>query len=402
MSKPKILYVDDEQINITTFTLSFEEQYDILPAYSGREALALFAEHPDIAMVVADQRMPGMSGVELLTTIYKMNPDPMRIILTAFSDFADIIEAVNQGHIYQYIQKPWFHEEVSQILTRALSQFTLIKENKFLLTEMEDKNNQLHQANIQLAEELKIKEDLEQKRRAIEVKMLSQAKLASLGEIATGIAHEINQPLTFIQVMMEAAERDIHSHSLDEDELLEDVVECRKQIRRISQIIDHLRTFGREDSTTFAELNLPDILENALILFNKKIQVNNITLVKKITKKLPLIKGNPTQLEQVFINLIQNSIDALHDTKEPAIDITFHPKGNNLLISFKDNGCGTPDHICSKIFEPFFTTKDTGKGIGLGLSITYGIINNHGGTIECVPTSDKGTEFLITLPISSR
>lgn len=399
MSKPKILYADDEEINLSHFTMFFGKDFEVLTAINGQEALRLFTEHEeDLAVVITDQRMPEMTGVKLLTEIYKINPDPIRIILTAYADLHDITEAINQGHIYQYIQKPWKFEELYFHLKQAVDKYNLVRQNKELLILLDEKNKLLTAANQQLAADLALQQRLEHERREAEVKMLSQAKLASLGEIATGIAHEINQPLTFIQIIMQSTDRDIERGSLDLAELSADLKESTRQIHRITRIINHLRTFGRTDSGEFAELLLPGILDNALILYQQTLQGKNIALSATVAPGLPSIYGNAIQLEQVFINLLQNAIDALEDAKQPTITVNFSHEAGAVVTTFSDNGCGIGKENATKIFEPFFTTKPIGKGTGLGLSIVYGIIADHNGTIECQSSPGHGCRLVITLP----
>jgi C4-dicarboxylate-specific signal transduction histidine kinase len=145
-------------------------------------------------------------------------------------------------------------------------------------------------------------------------------------------------------------------------------------------------------------LSLPDILSNTLILYREKLRANSIGLEIASVPDHPAIHGNPTQLEQVFINLMQNAIDALDGVSKPQITILFGLQGDEALITFTDNGPGLDSEIATKIFEPFFTTKPIGKGTGLGLSIVYGIITDHNGTIDCQSHPGQGCRFVITLP----
>ncbi len=401
MSKPKILYADDEEINLTHFAMFFGKDFEVLTAINGREALKIFNEHEDLAVVITDQRMPEMTGVKLLSEIYRINPDPIRIILTAYADVNDITEAINLGHIYQYLQKPWKFEDLHLLLRQAVDKYRLLRENKDLLVLLDEKNKLLTTANQQLAADLALQQRLEQERREAEVKMLSQAKLASLGEIATGIAHEINQPLTYIQIILQSTGRDLEQGCLDLAELSADLTESARQIHRITRIINHLRTFGRTDSGEFTDQSLPGILDNALILYHQTLQVKSITLETTPPPNLPLIYGNAIQLEQVFINLLQNAIDALEGVSQPKISVSFSHKDKEVITTFSDNGRGIDSQSVSKIFEPFFTTKPIGKGTGLGLSIVYGIIADHGGSIECHSAPGDGCRLVISLPTST-
>lgn len=398
MPKPVILYVDDEAINISNFVMFFDQEFEILTAGNGREALELFTSRQDLAVVIADQRMPEMSGVQLLSEIYRINPEPMRIILTGYAAVQDITEAINLGHIYQYVLKPWSYDKVHLILLQAADKYRLLQENKQLLVELDRKNRMLTAANELLAADLALQQRLEFERREAEIKMLSQAKLASLGEIATGMAHEINQPLTYIRMLFQTTLRDMEQGALDLDELAADMREATRQTGRITRIIDHLRTFGRADSGELADLSMPDILNNTLILYREKLRINSIRLGTTIAPDLPLIHGDATHLEQVFINLIQNAIDAVSGRKSPAIEVCFSHEHDKVITTFSDNGCGLGTEVTTKIFEPFFTTKPVGKGTGLGLSIVYGIIADHNGTIECHSGPGQGCRFVITLP----
>ncbi len=406
MGKPKILYVDDEKINLSNFSMSFEDDFEIITAESGFDGLKLFKEHNDIAVIVADQRMPGMNGVEMLAQIYSINPDPIRIIITAYIDPNDIIQAINKGHIHQYINKPWSIEQVHIILTQAVEKFCLAKENKRLLRELADSNQALKIANQELTRNLELQKKLEIKKRNAEISMMSQAKMASLGQIATGIAHEINQPLTYIKIAIECTARDLADHSIDEVELQKDLQESQHQINRITRIIDHLRTFGHQNNNDLEAVNISVALEGALILFNEKIRIKGINLELNVPEDLPMITANLCKLEQIFTNLIQNSIDALENIQNPEISISFEyhrsndPKNDRIITTFYDSGEGPPKDMMEKIFEPFFTTKDTGKGTGLGLSIVYGIVNEFNGSIKCQTSANQGCEFIISLPVA--
>jgi C4-dicarboxylate-specific signal transduction histidine kinase len=222
--------------------------------------------------------------------------------------------------------------------------------------------------------------------------------MAALGEIATGIAHEINQPLSYIKVIYESTLNDFELDQVDKDELKADFTEALRQVRRISHIINHLRTFGHSDNRYFENLSLPKVMDSTMILMGPKVNNTNITLQQDIDPNLPLVHGNAVNLEQVFINLIQNSLNSMEGWKEGKINIRMIPIGDRIMIRYSDTGPGVPVEIQDRIFEPFFTTSEVGKGTGLGLSISYGIIKEHNGTIEFESTPGHGITFTITLP----
>ena len=260
-----------------------------------------------------------------------------------------------------------------------------------------DANNNLI-GRIGSARDVTQRREEERYRQELELKALQQAKMAALGEIATGIAHEINQPLSYIRVIYESTLNDFELDQVDKDELKTDFTEALRQVRRITHIINHLRTFGHSNNQHFEAVSMEKVMDSTMILMGPKINNTNITLLQDIDPQLPLVLGNAINLEQVFINLIQNSLNAMEGLKAGEIAIRMIPDGDRIQIRYSDNGPGVPEEIQDRIFEPFFTTGEVGQGTGLGLSITFGIIQEHNGTIEFESAPDHGITFTITLP----
>ena len=242
----------------------------------------------------------------------------------------------------------------------------------------------------------------EEDRRTLEVRALTQSKLATLGQVATGVAHEINQPLTYISTFIQALQEDLELQDLDEEKLKPRLAEALRQVSRIDVIVQHLRTFGRRGDTEMSPVNLETVVDNTLLLLGGHLRATNIEVKRHIDPELPLVMGNANKLEEVFINLFQNSSDAFwEDQVEAEIHVTIRnmPEEGTIRVQFSDNGVGiAPAHL-DRIFEPFFTTKEEGKGTGLGLSIIYGIVMDHHGTITCESEYTKGTTITITLPV---
>ena len=272
----------------------------------------------------------------------------------------------------------------------------------------------LQKANGEITNYIAIKEDithekkmeaqqleLEKSRQQEQLRAMNQGKLASLGEIATGIAHEINQPLTFINTLLHTTIERFARNTFDVVKLTAKFEMAIHQAARITTIIDHLRTFGRADEKKLRPVNMETILDNALILMQERIRLKNIVIVRKIARDLPSIMGNSHTLEQIFINFFQNSIDAMQEQGGGKLMISMgHDQDRNeIWISFADSGPGMTPEVQAKIFEPFFTTKDIGKGTGLGLSLIFGIVRDHFGEIVCHSEPGKGTTFFITMPL---
>ena len=252
-----------------------------------------------------------------------------------------------------------------------------------------------------VAQDISERRRAEEERQSLEIKALAQSKLATLGEMATGIAHEINQPLTYISTMNQVFLEDLQLNDLDLERAAERLEESHRQVGRITNIVRHLRTFGRADDTEMTLVDLKDVLGNTLLLMAERLRLDDIVLEQHIEDGLPKIRGSSNQLEQVLINLFQNSLDAFKGRNSAArivIRVRISQDQRLLRLEFSDNGSGIPSVHLGKVFEPFFTTKPVGQGTGLGLSIVYGIIQDHRGSISCESIVNEGTTFIITLP----
>ena len=242
-------------------------------------------------------------------------------------------------------------------------------------------------------------ERAEKRKKEMELKALSQSKLASLGKIATGVAHEINQPLSYIRIAYESVLRDLEAQRLDPVEAGETLREALRQVSRITSITDHLRSFGRADtSLLLEEVSLPAVLANSLTLMSEILRLANVELTREIAEGLPPLRGNSVQLEQVFINLFQNSVDALSATRKRTIRVAMRQVGRMIETCFSDSGPGIPVADRPRIFEPFYSTKGGEDRTGLGLAIVSSIVREHGGTITYRELPGWGASFEMLLP----
>lgn len=232
----------------------------------------------------------------------------------------------------------------------------------------------------------------------IEAQLVQSGKLAAIGEMAAGIAHELNNPLTAIlgnaQLLLRTA--DDRSHKL-----LSDIYSCGK---RCKTIIQNLLTFSRQDEYMFEDCSVNEAVEQVLGLIGDQIKKQNITIQKKLDHSLELIEGNIQQIGQIVLNLLINAKDALEEMDIPKKVISIETKSVTedgkkwVLLSVQDNGKGIEEQYLQEIFNPFFTTKRPGKGTGLGLSVSLGIAQAHGGTIEVISHPGKGSTFMLKLP----
>lgn len=288
-------------------------------------------------------------------------------------------------------------ELYSQIEEKEIAESALIRAHEELEFRVETRTKELAFVNRTLITEIAEKKRLASEHDALQVKALIHNKLATLGEVATGVAHEMNQPLSYIKIIFEAAERDLKRGTIDHTVLLGECQESLKQLRRISTIIDHLRTFGRSEPLQASEVDLAHVWQDTLIIFGERIRRRNIVLVEEFGEDI-LVLGNALKLEQLFINLLQNSLDAMKTQKSGGLKICAQKNNEMITVVFSDTGVGMNEEVREKIFEPFYTTKAVGQGTGLGLSISYGIVQEHNGTIECQSQEGQGTVFTLTFP----
>ena len=240
----------------------------------------------------------------------------------------------------------------------------------------------------------------EQELRDKQEQLVQAAKLATLGELTTGVAHELNNPLNNTALFVANAIDLIELGVTDKPQILKELRQAMQQVWKATQIITHLRTFGRAAPASREPIALRAVIEGALSLVQEQLRLHEIEVTVDLGREEPVIVGNPIQLEQVFINLLTNARDAVLDSPRKAIRISASVGSTSVEIAFVDTGHGIPSGLERRVFDPFFPTKEVGKGTGLGLSITYGIVKEHGGTISVESTPSEGTTFLIELPLA--
>ncbi|MEQ9619479.1 MAG: PAS domain S-box protein [Deltaproteobacteria bacterium] len=244
-------------------------------------------------------------------------------------------------------------------------------------------------------------------RKNLEEQVLQSAKLAAVGELISGVTHEVNNPLA---VVIGYAEMLLSEQDMNNEESREAIKSIHGEAERARKVIQNLLSFARKHSPEKEVIEINDILEKTLGLTEYELKKHSVKVIKELDPDLPDTVGDPNQLQQVFLNLIINSQHAMMETGDDR-QLTVRTKVKEkqspgkpgmipvIEISFEDNGPGIPEKIMKKIFDPFYTTKDKGKGTGLGLSVSFGIIKEHGGEIYARPNEEKGVTFFIDLPV---
>jgi len=231
--------------------------------------------------------------------------------------------------------------------------------------------------------------------------LIQSDKMAALGKMATGIAHEINNPLAIIGEkagwMRDLLDEEEFQESENFKEYEQSVDKIEEHVERARKITHDMLGFARRMEHRLDDVDINNVLNQTLELLQSHAQTNNIEINKDFQSELPIIAGDQSQLQQVFLNLINNAIDAVE--KDGLIEVKTRKKDSQIVVAIKDNGPGIAEEHLKKVFDPFFTTKETGKGIGLGLSVSYNIIKKLGGTIKVESKLSEGAVFSVKLPI---
>ena len=314
------------------------------------------------------------------------------------NNFDNLTEAkkqflVNEGYLY-YISVPLLSKD------KTLGIITLLDRQKTFEPEVRELVSAIGKQvgvaieNIQLYKDLQLRLN---ELKDTQAQLLQSAKLASIGTLAAGVAHELNQPLTVIRGYSQILSKDIQNES----PIANGLKKIEEQTSRMINVINHLRDFSRQSKSSFEPFDAKDVIDNVLLMFNQQLKIHNIEIIKEISFDIKTVYGNKNHLEQVLINLLSNAKDAITSGfNEGEINILARNRDKKFLeISVSDTGTGIlPEHK-DKIFDPFFTTKDVGEGTGLGLSISYGLIKDMGGFIEVNSKINERTVFNVILPV---
>jgi two-component system NtrC family sensor kinase len=258
-------------------------------------------------------------------------------------------------------------------------------------SEREDEVTHLIETFNEMAKQLETKQE----------QLLQSRKMASIGTFTSGIAHELNNPLNNISLTAESFMEDFAE--MTKEEASEMMLEILAQADRAGQVVKNLLEFSRTERPLLSELRIDDVLDRTMKLIKNQIMVTGIHLKREYSKDLPPIKGRSQDLQQAFINILLNSIQAMKDLSgENIITIRTGPGPDGFIrIDFSDTGIGIKQEDMKHIFDPFYTTKPVGRGPGLGLSLVYGIVRTHGGYVEVKSAMNVGTTFSIYLPIGA-
>jgi two-component system NtrC family sensor kinase len=240
-----------------------------------------------------------------------------------------------------------------------------------------------------------IEERDRQLRRQSQEEIRRSEKFAMIGRLAAGVAHEINNPLGSIMLFSRLLLRKAPSGGLQQENLKR----IEKETRRCQVIVQGLLDFARRREPEFEDININDVVDKTIDLFANNPMLHNILIARETRPDLPRISVDPAQIMQVFTNILMNAVDGMDGRGTITIKTSFSASTKDIEVSFSDTGDGIADEMIEKIFEPFYTTKSVGQGTGLGLSVSLGIVEKHGGTIKVHSRLGEGATFVVVLPV---
>lgn len=416
-SNSSILIVDDEKINVALFAAQLKAaSYSTMSANSGEEALRMVESRPP-DLILLDVMMPGMSGFDVAMKL-KSSAETRNIpiiMVTALDARESCLKALEAG-VEEFLTKPVTQAE---LLMRVRNLLKLKKYNDFLSAQSDQLEEQVAEGNLRLSE--------------AQHKLVQSEKLASIGQLAAGVAHEINNPIGFVKSNLGTLKAYVDDllavlkryetieplvpanagallalqnlkNSADlpfiESDIQNLIAQSQDGIGRVAKIVQDLKDFARtEDNASWVPGDVNACLDAALNIVHNEIKYHADVI--RAFGVLPEIECLPSQLTQVFLNLLVNAGHAIGSTGNHGSIVIRSEQvdADQVAVEISDTGCGMSAEQAKRIFEPFYTTKPVGVGTGLGLSISYGIIQRHSGHIEVASTPGEGTRFRILLPI---
>jgi two-component system, NtrC family, sensor kinase len=407
----RILIVDDEEGIRKFFAEFLGEQYECDTAGSALEALEKLALDT-YGLVISDVMMPGRNGVELLRDITSRYPETAVIMVSGVDRSQRVRDALSLGAA-DYLIKPCELDVLLIAVERALERRRLQCIARKYKADIEKQNRELASRAAEL--------------QRLQAQIIHSEKMASLGQLAAGVAHELNNPAGFIYGNMDLLKNEMAGlrelltayeeldlpqsavSSVDAiktrigyDKLLEDlgsiIADCFEGAERIRDVVQNLRLFTRLDEAELKQVDLHEGIESTLRLLSQYYSCGRVVVHREFGE-LPPVSCYAAQLNQVWMNLLANAAQAISGSGEVCIKTRMEDRW--AVIQVSDSGSGIPPDLTARIFDPFFTTKPVGEGTGLGLSISYGIIERHGGTIDVTSTLGLGTTFTIRIPATT-
>lgn len=407
--------------------------FELDSAYGGQEGLQLLCtamqQARPYALAFVDMRMPqGWDGAQTVEELWKVDPDLQVVVCTAYSDYSweELLSRLKAHDRLLILKKPFDNIEVQQMANTLAAKWDMARRARLKTGHLEQLVEQRTEALTLASQALQQEID---ERKQLQSQLIQSEKLASLGQMAAGVAHEINNPVGFVTSNLGTLESDFKQlqrmldayqqaeaalapgdcleqlsalrNELDLDFLKEDIPilirESKDGIGRVTQIVKDLKNFSRVDNDEqWQWANLQQGIDSTLNIVASELK-HKADVIKHY-QPLPEIECLASQINQVVMNLVINAAQAM-GPERGTITLSNGVEGDRVWLEVADNGCGIAPHSLQKIFDPFFTTKPVGEGTGLGLSLSYGIVKKHHGDISVSSEVGRGTTFRVVLPI---
>jgi signal transduction histidine kinase len=380
-----LLFVDDEPDVVDSLRHQFHRSYRVLGCTTGKEAVQAL-ENDEVDLILSDQRMPGMTGDQLLRRARELRPDTVRMLFTGYADIQAVISAVNEGHIFRYILKPWDSAELEGIIRQGVEQYDLLAERRRLIGELRNTNAQLVRANEDLA-------------------IAGKLKTAFI-EVAS---HEFNTPINLVLGFTELLKLSSTKRTDQELEILRQISASGHQLARlVSNMWTLLRAEDFRTRLKTAPVNLADLIPRVIDQVRPFLEARHLSLVTELEEDLGPFELDADKISAVLINLLTNAIKFTPDGG--TIKLVARPGPDQCaLILVEDSGVGLDPGALKHAFQPFFTELDPSRhssggfgfnkrGLGLGLSIAKSFVDMHCGTIAIENRDGGGTRITVRLP----
>ncbi len=384
ISKQAILFVDDEEdiLNSLKRALRAEpyEQYYVL---SGEEALSTLSQQ-SIHVLVSDMRMPRMDGVMLLERVAEKYPDIIRMVISGWSDADSILDAVNTGHIYRYLVKPWDIRELKITLRQALEMYRLQAERREMIQRLKSHNLNLEKAVVQRTEQ-----------------MMTMNQQASLGKYASQIVHNLNDPLGRLSSNIELIGLMAANQRVDMDQLKKQVVGAQTHLDQLKEIVSGILNHAKAEKSTQVNLiNINQIIKEELAYFNlNPIFCYEVKKVVNLAPNMPEIIGKPGQIKTVLNYLVQTALDAMTQSIEKKLIVETIWQQATILIRISHTGNNAPSEDPPPSFLKKMENASVGGTVGSQFSNVKSIIAAYSGKIELSSQHQGETTFKVTLPV---